>query len=98
MTVPKVIQAYLCQSLFGQFLYVATHENIQVLSRTATVLLLLMPCWVPKTVTEFLIKKILSFIKNSETVFGTQPGNHSQLMETSPGMRLTTLLHLVLRL
>jgi hypothetical protein len=34
-TVPKVVQAYLCQSLFGQFLYVPTPENIQVLSRTA---------------------------------------------------------------
>ena len=44
MALPKVSQAYLCYSLFGQFLYVTTHENIQVLSRTATVLLPLMPC------------------------------------------------------
>ena len=43
-TVPKVVQAYLCQSIFGQFLYVTTHKKIQVLSHTVTVLLLLMPC------------------------------------------------------
>jgi hypothetical protein len=38
------------------------------------------------------------FIKNAKAVFGSQPANHPQLMETSPGMKLTTLLHLVLRL